>query len=207
MTGDLSQCADNINTNVQQQGVRRIRSNAQVVVTTANFTCNGRLNRIMASMLMESGSNEFLFQVWRPSFTDSNIYTRVGQIVLRESDVTEVNVDSNTTYWLLNMSLTADEGIEFHAGDAMGYYHPANSNYRVYNNPGVSTHVSLTLNSEVGPTDTFNRSNVTNSIERQPLFSVAYGKWIAIEVTNALLLPYHIEYISHITYNNACFST
>ena len=185
MTGDLPQCADNINTNVQQRGVNRIRRNAQVVVTTANFTCDGRLNRIMASMLMESGSNEFLFQVWRPSFTDSNIYTRVGQIALRESDVTLVN-NSGIAYWLVNMSLTADEGIEFHAGDAMGYYHPSNPSYRLHNNPGVRTHVSLTLNSEVGPTDTFNRSNVTSSIERQPLFNVAYGKWITMEVTSTL---------------------
>ena len=179
MTGDLPQCADNINTNVQQKGFNRIRTGVQVVVINSNFTCDGRLNRIMASMLMESGSNEFLFQVWRPSLTDSNIYNRVGQIALRESDVTQVN-NSGTTYWLANMSLIAHEGIEFQAGDAMGYYHPTNPSYRVYNNPGVNTHMSHTLNSELGPTDTFNRSNVTSNLNRQPLLSVDYGKWIII---------------------------
>ena len=148
-------------------------------MTSANFTCDGRLNRIMASMLQQSGnSGTFLFQVWHSSFPGSDIYNRVGQIALRESDITEVNVGINMTYWLLNMSLTGDERIEFQAGDIIGYYHSVNPRYRVHNNPNPANYrQTYSINNETGPTETFDL-NDTDIIphNRQPLFSVNYGK-------------------------------
>ena len=150
-------------------------------MTSANFTCDGRLNRIMASMLQESDNNgTFLFQVWRPSFPGSNIYNRVGQIALRESNITEVNVDIDMIYWLLNMSLTGDERIEFEAGDAIGYYHSPNPRYRVHNNPNPPSHRQTYTSDDVtGPTEIFNL-NIAGIINRQPLFSMDYGKQLAI---------------------------
>lgn len=146
-------------------------------MTSANFTCGGRLNRVMASMLQQSQNNgEFLFQIWRPSSPGSDIYNRVGQFALRESDVTEVSVDNGTTYWLLNMSLTGDERVEFEAGDAVGYYHPENPRYRVHNNPDPPSYRQTnTLTNVSGPSEVFYR-NISGIINRQPLFSVNYGK-------------------------------
>lgn len=133
----------------------------------------------MASMLQQSqNNNTFLFQIWRPSSSDSNIYNRIGQFALTESDITEVNVDINTTYWLLNMSLIGDERIEFEAGDAVGYYHPQNPRYRVHNNPDPPNYRRTnTLNSSIssGPADIFDLS-ISGIINRQPLLSVNYGK-------------------------------
>ena len=175
----MGQCTDNINTNIQQAGGNRLRSDIQVVVTSANFTCDGRLNRVMASMLQQSQNNgTFLFQIWRPLFPGSVIYNRVGQFALRESDITEMDdVDINETYWLLNMSLTGDERIEFEAGDAVGYYHPVNPRYRVHNNahPPSYRRTNTLDNNVTGPAEIFNR-NFSGIINRQPLFSVNYGK-------------------------------
>ena len=171
------QCADNINTNVQQSGRVRLRRSVQVVVPRDSFTCDGRLNHIMASMLQHPDRNgSFLFQVWRPSFLDSDLYNRVGQIALRESDVTYFNL-TNTSYHLVNMSLTGDERIEFQSGDVMGYYHPQYPRYRVYNNPVENNYVTYGLDNDTGPTETFdiNGNNVTEH-DRQPLFSVNYGE-------------------------------
>ena len=182
------QCADNINTNVQRMGSLRLRRRVQVVVPQDNFTCNGRLTRIMASMLQEPERNDsFLFQVWRPSFLGSTLYNRVGQIALRESDVTEfivnittntVNITTNTSYYLVNMSLTGGERIEFQSGDVMGYYHPLSPRYRVYNDPEANNYVTYGLDNDTGPTETFNisDSSVSQHNNRQPLFAVNFGE-------------------------------
>ena len=174
------QCADNINTNVQRIGSLRLRRSVQVVVPQDNFTCNGRLTRIMASMLQHPERNDsFLFQVWRPSFLGSTLYNRVGQIALRESDVTEfiVNITTNTSYYLVNMSLTGGERIEFQSGDVMGYYHPLSPRYRVYNDPEANNYVTYGLDNDTGPTETFNisDSSVTQH-NRQPLFAVNFSE-------------------------------
>ena len=173
------QCTDNINTNVQQIGRLRLRVSVQVVVASSNFTCDGRLNRIMASMVQESLKNDtFLFQVWRPSFPGSNLYNRVGQVALRESDVIQVNVSSNTSYWLVNMSLTGDERIEFQSGDAMGYYYPPRPTYRIHNNPNPSGYRrTYSIDNDTDADEMFDISGtdvVTHN--RQPLLSVNYGK-------------------------------
>ena len=180
----LSMCADNINTNVQQRGQSRLRVSVQVIIPQSNFTCDGRLNRIMASMVQDlQRTLLFLFQVWRPSSPDSVVYNKVGEITLREDDVTEVTTDNMTRYWLVNMSLSSDQRIEFQSGDLMGYYHTRNPRYRVHNNPDPNDYQSYSIDNNTGPAETFNISHPDVSvINRQPLFNIQYGKCIVVQV-------------------------
>ncbi|XP_065903512.1 uncharacterized protein [Dysidea avara] len=119
---------------VQQKGTRRLLQRLQVIVPRANFTCNGRVTGITASMdrVSSGGTNPYL-EVWHQATPGGDVFDKVGEVHLVESEVVEEVDNNNNTYWLVNITLNDDDRIEFETGDVIGYYHPPDSRYRVWN--------------------------------------------------------------------------
>ena len=119
---------------VQQKGTRRLLQRLQVIVPRANFTCNGRVTGITASMdrVSSGGTNPYL-EVWHQATPGGDVFDKVGEVHLVESEVVEEVDKNNDTYWLVNITLNDDDRIEFETGDVIGYYHPPDSRYRVWN--------------------------------------------------------------------------
>ena len=84
-----------------------------------NFSCNGRIIGITASMGNSNGVNLPVFQVWRPLFAGSNVYSKVGQVQFE-------NGTSVLGNFISNVSLLTHNQIEFQSGDVTGCYHPSN---------------------------------------------------------------------------------
>ena len=79
-------------------------------------------------------------------------------------------------YYLGNVSCTGDNRIEFQSGDIMGHYH-ANEVRYVLRNIGTMGYTSY-VRDEDSPLNTFNVNGVDDSLTRQPLIQVLYGKKI-----------------------------
>ena len=73
-------------------------------------------------------TNFLYFQVWRPLSTSSLVYHKVGEVQLK-SDKQVTTKRNNKS--LAHINLTGNDTIEFQSGDAIGYYHPKQSRYRV----------------------------------------------------------------------------
>ena len=129
-TGGVS-CFDSVL--VQQKGDRSIPQQNQIIIPRANFTCNGRITGITASMDRSAmGVAEPSFEVWRPRISNMDVFDKVGEVQLAESEVIQVGHDLSTAYWLVDITLTGNNTIEFEAGDVIGYYHPHRSRYQVW---------------------------------------------------------------------------
>jgi len=161
---------------VQQKGT--ITLNAwyfHAIVPRANFTCNGRITGITASMLSTpyNGSDPFV-EVWHPKNSGSDVFDKVGGVRIVESEVAEVN-NNNNTYWLFNITLNDDDRIEFEAGDVIGYYHPNEARYIV---GSVETEGYTVYIDELYTTShTIGLSGITLQ-NRQPLFQFTIGMTI-----------------------------
>jgi len=102
----------------------------QGVIPRANFNCNGQITGVIASMnRTDSGVNDASIQVWHPTTPDGDVFDKVGEIKLVESEITEEVDNNNNTYWLVNITLNGDDRIEFEAGDVIGYYQPPDTHH------------------------------------------------------------------------------
>ncbi|XP_065903482.1 uncharacterized protein [Dysidea avara] len=157
---------------VQQKGTDRFASLSQVIVPRTNFTCNGRITGITASMIKiySDGTDPYL-QVWHPTSPRVGIFDKVDEVQLVESEVVQVGNGSDK-YWFLNMSLIESDRIEFEAGDAIGYYHPTRSRYNVWSIriAGYRAYRNNMPDSEL--LNTFNLNNYVSIDNRRPLIQI-----------------------------------
>ena len=132
MLGGSGSCFEKVT--VQQKGTKVFHSWSHFIIPQANFTCNGRITSVIASMSMvrNNGTNPFV-EVWHPTSPDMDVLNKVGEVQLVESKVVEEVNNDGSTYWLVNITLNDDDRIEFEAGDVIGYYHPPDSRYLVWN--------------------------------------------------------------------------
>ena len=168
-TSDGQSCVDTVN--VKQAGDNQADTNRQVIVEGTEFSCNGKITGYLISLDKDSSEGDYpIVQVWHP--TSSTQYTRVDtECPLTESDI---NVMSGDEYYLGNVSCTGDNRIEFQSGDIIGHYHANNVLYQLWN-IGTMGYKSY-VRDEDSPPNTFNVNGVDDSLTRQPLIQVLYGK-------------------------------
>ena len=117
---------------VQQSGTAALLPRLQIIVPRANFTCNGRITGITASMMkVGSDGTDPSVEVWHPRTPSMDVFDKVDEVQLAESEIVEEVDNNNNTYWLVNITLN-DDRIEFEAGDVIGYFHPPDTRYRVW---------------------------------------------------------------------------
>ena len=120
-------CTDSVN--VQQEGRNPIGRNRLAIIPRLNFTCNGRIVSIRATVNFDSNPDRtdyLFFQVWRQVVNTS--YNKIGEVQLQSDDqLSEVNYD----VLVANITLTGNNTIEVRSGDVVGYYHPPQARYRV----------------------------------------------------------------------------
>jgi len=163
---------------VEQRGNNRFGSPRQVIVPCANFTCSGRITGITASLIRiyDDGTDPY-FELWRPTTPDLDAFNKVGEVQFVESEIVQFGHDPNDdiTYWVVNISLSNDERIEFEAGDVIGYYHPTRSRYNVWSVTtagyrGYANNFTTPSSTIYLSTQDFTGSNI------QPLIQFTIGK-------------------------------
>jgi len=157
---------------VKQRGIERLSEQLQVIVPQANFTCNGRITGVTVSMdRIAAGVNNPYLEVWHPIITDSDVFDKVGEVQLVESEEVDNN---NNTYWLANITLTDDDRIVFEAGDVIGYFHPPDTRYIVWNikKAGYTLYAS---NVDVASSRINLSSQKITIIDIQPLIQFTFG--------------------------------
>ena len=108
------------NPDINRRGDVLISDNVQIIMQDHNFSCNGRIIGITASMGNGIGVDSLpVFQVWRPLSSGSDVYSKVGQVQFE-------NGTSVLGNFISNVSLLTDNQIEFQSGDVIGCYHPFN---------------------------------------------------------------------------------
>ena len=136
-----------------------------------NFTCNGRISGVTASVSVLWGSGSLpVFQVWHPLSPGSNVYSKIGQVQFD----TETRV---SPYFISNVSLTSlrNNQIDFQLGDVIGCYQPFNSAYQIWWIHDIATvYYSYISNS----TDTVTNVSSVNYMTAtgRPLISVMTGE-------------------------------
>ena len=165
-------CFDSVS--VLQKGTLRYNSPRQVIVPRASFTCSGRITGITASMIriLNNGVTDPSLEVWHPPTSGISLFDKVGEVQLVESNVVQVGTGNNE-YWLLNMSLTGSDRIEFEAGDSIGYYQPSDSRYHIWST-ATTGYISYYIEMPI-LLDTFNLVTSSNSMNRQPLIQLTTG--------------------------------
>jgi len=117
----------------EQKGTTSLSEPLQIIIPRANFTCNGRITGVTASLERNAaGLSDPYFELWQPTTPDLDVYNKVGEVQFVESKVVEEVDNDNNTYWLVNITLNDDDRVEFEVGDVIGYYHPPDSRYRVW---------------------------------------------------------------------------
>ena len=172
---DVQSCTNNINvSDIGRRGDSRSTLGRQVIVPSANFTCNGRITNIMASSSQHNKRNEYPFyQIWHPISSESNVYTRIGEIQLDDSHATKIG-SGNTHYWLVNIEFTNHNRIEFSIGDIIGHYDPLDSQFRLWSitSNGYTAYSSTATDQAA----TFNTSSAEFVLSnQQPLIQVSFG--------------------------------
>ena len=163
-------CVQNVN--VQQIGTEFMTRNRLGIVPHLNFHCNARITRIRVRLLPDEQRNDYPYiQVWRPSSQDPTVYTKIGQVQVTKSHITQLK------YLEANIPLTGTNRILVKSGDVIGYYHPNDVAYRVrsiqtagyvlyeFNNVDGSTATSVDLNNKY-----------RQLALRQPLIEFTIGK-------------------------------
>ena len=119
-------CIDSVD--IQQNPDNELGRDKLAIIPRLSFSCNGRIIGIRAKVHNSMrNENSLYIQVWRSSFTGSPVYNKIDEIQLK---LDEQLIDSND-YAIVNISLTGNDVLEFQSGDVIGYYHPAESRYRV----------------------------------------------------------------------------
>ena len=151
-----------------------IREGRQIIMPNLNFSCNGRITGITASMysIRRFGSLP-VFQVWHPLSPGLNVYSKIGQVQFEAPEGENI-----TRVYISTVSLTGNDQIEFQSGDVIGCYQPFNSRYIVGANNHSRNYTSYFTSSSSLTTTTINVNSV-NYFETmfQPLISVIIGEY------------------------------
>ena len=147
-----------------------------MIITSSNFSCNGRVTGYLISLESENNCSEGYpsIQVWHP--ISSTEYVRVDtECALNASDISMMMDGNEDDYNLGNVSCTGNNRTEFQSGDVIGYHQGSAVRYRLWSiKSNGYTSYQLVTNS---PLNTFIISNDVPSISnRQPLIEVMYGK-------------------------------
>ena len=128
----------------------------------------------MASSSQHSRNNQYPFyQIWRPMSSESNIYTRIGQIQLDDSHATRMG-RGNTHYWLINIEFTGNNKFEFNTGDIIGHYDPPDPAFRLWSI--TSNGYTAYSNDATDQATTFNTSSAEFVLrDQQPLIQISFG--------------------------------
>ena len=159
---------------VQQRGTVRYSSVRQVIVPQANFTCNGRITGVVVSMnrVFRGESHPYL-EVWHPTTPGSDLFDKVGEVELVESEIIQVGHDTSTAYWLVDITLNGSDRIEFKAGDVIGYYQPPDTSYEVWS---IRIAGYTTYHSKNDPSiNTSHLADYIAATNRQPLIRLTIG--------------------------------
>ena len=159
---------------VQKKGNSQMRSSEQMIVPQTYFFCSGRVKGFIVSLDLDNDNdNDAEFphiQVWRNITSD--LYTVVGHYQLQESDITRKN-----GYYLANVTLNGAKRIEFNSNDVIGYYHPSEPRYRVWNIENVEGHSIYSVNTHSSLSILSTRQSSLNVVQdEQPLIQALYGK-------------------------------
>jgi len=175
LLGGSESCFEQVT--IQQRGTTILNArHFHAIVPRANFTCNGRITGITASMLSTpyNGSDPFV-EVWHPNNPGSDLFDKVGGVRILESEVVEVN-NNNNTYWLFNITLNDDDRIEFEAGDVIGYYHPNDTRY-IVGSVETEGYTVYYINESYNPSNATELAGIALQ-KRQPLFQFTIGMTI-----------------------------
>ena len=148
-----------------------------MIIPNFNFSCNGRIAGITASMsfgirISFNRRHLPLFQIWRPS-SNSSIYTIINQTQFAFPSFVSTGPGLFSGYYFSDLVLTNDDRIEFYSEDVIGYYQQTVPLRRVYSIQR-STHISYTIGSN-NPTTTFDISRAAEN-PVQPLITVFIGE-------------------------------
>ena len=159
------ECTDNVA--ILQNSDDVMGHNTLAIIPRLNFTCNGRITSIAATVAFNKRDNFPFVQVWRAASVNSTVYNKIGEAQLPR----ERNFGG---YSVANITLTGNSTIEVQSGDVVGYYHPPESRlrvrtiqtrgYRLYQ--FRRSHESVDLN-----------NNMDNDDNRQPLIQFTIGKF------------------------------
>ena len=159
------------NPNINRTGDILIPGGLQIIVQNYNFSCNGRIIGITASIGIGGGVGSLpAFQVWRPLSSGPDVYSKVGQVQLENG----TSVLGNFIYVSLDLS---NNQIEFQSGDVIGCYHPLDLLHAIWWTSDAN-YTTYYLYDRIF-TDVDIYVNITEySIERGlPLISVIIGKY------------------------------
>ena len=122
-------CIDSVD--IQRNPDNELGRDKLGIIPRLSFTCNGTIIGIRAkvhnTMNFMLNENSFYIQVWRSSSTGSPVYNKIDEVQIK---LDEQLID-NDNYTIVYISLTGNNTLEFQSGDVIGYYHPAQSHYRV----------------------------------------------------------------------------
>ena len=117
------------------------------------------------------GTDLPLFQVWRPTSSNSAIYTKIGEAELPLGDRIGGEM---INYYFIDLSLNSSKQIEFHSGDVIGYYQ-STSSHRIRNiRASGYTYYSNRASSPLTSIDVSNTDYIET--HHQPLIEVMFGK-------------------------------
>ena len=119
-------CTDYVN--VQQGGDYITNDDLLVIIPRLNFTCNGRITSIRATLFtVRRGRNYPFFQVWRSASVDLIVYTKIGEVQLQLDQLSVLG----SGVIIATTILTTTSTIDVQSGDVVGYYLPSNPSLRV----------------------------------------------------------------------------
>ena len=166
-------CIDYVD--VQQNGDYHVGSDILAIIPRLNFTCNGRITNIRASLNFNLDGIEIypIFQVWRPASVGSNIYAKISEVPLLSEDQVET---FDNVINVANINLTSNNTMEVQSGDVVGYYHPPNPRFRVRTilTDGYMQYEFFNESPELVDLN----NNTASNNERQPLIQFKIGKCI-----------------------------
>ena len=171
---DEQSCFDEVD--VQQQGDYRLMDDSRVLVPRSAFSCNGRLTGYLISLNLDNDMrNDYpSIEVWRPvTVTGSDgptaTYVKLSEYKLTGNDITEMN-----DYYLANISFATNEAIQFQPNDAIGYYHPDRSRYRIWS-IDTAGYTSYSITTGTSGMETYATGILDTVDNRQPLIKALYG--------------------------------
>ena len=125
----MASCFDNVA--VQQIGFFRVPPERQALFPFANFSCNGRITGVTASVDTVTNGvtlNYPYLEVWHPQAPGVGVFDKVGEVQIKSEVVKEVDASDNT-FWLLSISLNGSDRVEFEFGDVIGFFQPSDMRY------------------------------------------------------------------------------
>ena len=111
-------CTDSVD--VEQLGIDHIGSDRLAIIPRLNFTCNGRITNIRATLNFNpDGKDAYpIFQAWQPVLAGSTIHVKTGEASLLSGDQVETP-KSNSQIPIANINLTGNNTIEVQSSQEM----------------------------------------------------------------------------------------